>query len=611
MDILEQNDSQLQPNAAENVEATVLPSGEPEKVSDKDVDDNNPDEDAIDKMKDLTKEELIEKAREIVASAENPDSESRGEIEAVKHNFYRIINQEKEDAKSKFIAEGGRESDFDPVVDTLELAFKDILTEYKKKRQAEFEREETEKQNNLDKKKNLILALGQLIENTDDFGKKVPAFQKLQQEWKSIGMVPATDVAKIRETYQGLVETFYDGLKINNEMRDYDFKKNLEAKTKLCESAEALDAETDVVNAFKKLQLLHEEWGELGPVAKDLRETIWNRFKAASTVINKKHAEFFNKLRAAETDNLAKKTEICEKIEAIDFSKLASFKEWQDQSKVIIDLQGEWRKVGFAPKKFNTTIYERFRAACDKFFNAKGEYFKSVKANFADNLAKKVALCEQAEALKDNTDWKETTEKLVELQKEWKTIGSVSKKQSDLVWKRFISACDAFFDAKSKQFKERKSEEQVNLDKKKELIEKIQTLDTATDTQAAADTLRALIKEWNAVGHVPFKEKDALYKSYKAAIDEKFDVLNMKVSSSPRNSSRSVSDSKSDGSKLARLKASIATYENNIGFLASSKSSSALKDVIEKKIAEMRKEIAQIENNRSASSDATDEKNTK
>ncbi|MCQ2191439.1 MAG: DUF349 domain-containing protein [Paludibacteraceae bacterium] len=556
----------------------------------------------------LSEEELVEKVKELVANPGESYLAIKSEVEAIKQSFYRIINHKKEVAKEAFVAEGNEEADFVAPENSNEQAFKDILTKYREKRQAEIQREEAVKEANLSRKKDITLRLKELIESPEDCGKKVPAFQKLQEEWKSVGQVPATEVNKTRENYQALVETFYDNLKMDNELREYDFKKNLEMKTKLCELAEKLDEEADVVAAFKKLQSLHEEWSNQGPVAKDMREAIWTRFKAASTVINKKHNEFFDKLRAAANENLEKKTAICEKIEAIKFDNLNSFKEWQDKGNAIVELQKEWKTIGFAPKKFNTSIYTRFRAACDAFFNAKAEYFKSAKAVFSDNLSKKVALCEQAEALKDSTDWKETTDKLVELQKEWKTIGPVAKKQSDAVWKRFISACDAFFDAKNKNFKDKRSAEQTNLEQKKTVIEQIQTLDVVSDPAAAAEQLRALSEQFNSIGHVPLKDKDATYKAFKLAVEEKSDALNIKLRDGGNrrnnnnhkggNHGNADNQPKSEAQRLLKQKAAleseVVTYQNNMGFLAASKNASSLKDNIEKKIADMKSEIAKI-----------------
>ncbi len=566
------------------------------------------DENKVNSYINLSEEELVAKLKDLVANPKDSYHSIKSDVEAIKQSFYRILNHRKETEKEKFVAEGGEEADFSFPADANEQALKDTLNDYKDKRQAEIQREEAQKEANLSRKKDIILRLKELIDAPEDCGKKVPAFQKLQDEWKTVGQVPATELSKTRENYQTLVETFYDNLKMDNELRDYDFKKNLETKIKLCEAAEKLAEESDVVAAFRKLQSLHEEWSNQGPVAKDMREQVWTRFKAASTVINKKHNEFFDKLRAAANENLEKKTAICEKIEAIKTDSLNSFKEWQEQSNLIVELQKEWKTIGFAPKKFNNSIFARFRAACDAFFNAKSEYFKSTKAVFSENLAKKVALCEQAEALKDSTDWKATSEKLVELQKEWKTIGSVAKKQSDAVWKRFISACDAFFDAKNKNFKDKRTSEQANLEQKKTVIEQVQTLDVVSDPAAAAEQLRALSEQFNSIGHVPVKEKDAIYRAFRLAVEEKSDALNIKLrdaNGGPRRQNKggnrnnnSDAQPKNEAQRLMKMKANleaeVATYMNNMGFLANSKGASSLKSSIEKKIADKKAEIEKI-----------------
>ncbi|MBR6105925.1 MAG: DUF349 domain-containing protein [Paludibacteraceae bacterium] len=564
------------------------------------------DESKVNSYINLSEEQLVAKLKDLVANPTDSYLAIKSDVEAIKQSFYRLLNHRKDAEREAFVANGGDEADFSASADANEQALKDILATYKDKRQAEIQREEALKEANLSRKKDIILRLKELIEAPEDCGKKVPAFQKLQDEWKTVGQVPATEVSKTRENYQTLVETFYDNLKMDNELREYDFRKNLEIKVKLCEAAEKLASETDVVAAFRKLQSLHEEWSNQGPVAKDMREQIWTRFKAASTVINKMHNEYFDKLRAAANENLEKKTAICEKIEAIKFNELNSFKEWQEQSNVIVELQKEWRTIGFAPKKFNNSIFTRFRAACDAFFNAKSEFFKSTKAVFSENLAKKIALCEQAEALKDSTDWKATGEKLVELQKEWKTIGSVAKKQSDAVWKRFISACDAFFEAKNKNFKEKRTSEQANLEQKKNIIEQIQTLDVVSDPSAAAEQLRALSDQFNSTGHVPVKDKDAIYKAFHLAVEEKSDALNIKLRGGNSSSHRSNkgagrgSDNqpKNEAQRLLKMKAALEsevnTYLNNMGFLARSKGASSLISSIEKKVEEKKAEIEKI-----------------
>jgi hypothetical protein len=386
-------------------------------------------------------------------------------------------------------------------------------------------------------------------------------------------------------------------------LRDYDFKKNLETKMQLCAQAEALGSEADVIGAFKKLQLLHEEWREVGPVAKEQREEIWDRFKAASTIVNKRHHDYFDQLKANEQSNLEKKTAICEKIESVDLEALQTYKDWQDRSDEIIELQGEWKKIGFAPKKDNVAIYERFRSACDRFFNAKNDFYRSSKDALVANLTKKLALCEKAEALKDSQNWREVTDKLVQMQKDWKAIGAVPKKHSDAVWKRFIAACDYFFEQKELQFKNVKDEQDKNLKVKKELIEKIKSLEIGADNNASYKELKALIAEWNEVGHVPFKDKDKVYKEYKAAIDEKFDKLNLDKANARMSAFKSnienMADKGSERKRLQRLveklKKEISAYENNIGFFSNSKSSEGMVKDLERKIVKLKEEQSEAE----------------
>lgn len=410
------------------------------------------------------------------------------------------------------------------------------------------------------------------------------------------------------EELPDVFEKFYDIIKINNQFRDYDFKKNLELKTALCETVEKLGNEPDVISAFHQLQKLHQQWREIGPVAKELREDLWARFKAASTVINKRHQEHFEKLKAKEQENLEAKTAICEKIEAIDFSSLKTFKDWDEMNKVVIGLQEQWKKIGFAPKKHNVKIFERFRAACDAYFEKKSEFYKTIKSEMEKNLEAKRALCEQAEALKDSTDWKDTTDKMIALQKEWKTIGPVARKHSDAVWKRFISACDYFFEQKNKNVVSQRSVEQANLAAKKELIAQIRNIDENMEHDEALATLKDYMAEWNKIGFVPFKEKDKIYKEYHEAVDQLFDRLNVdqndrKMQSFRNNLSEMTSGERGKGrlfgerDKLMRtyerMKSELQTYENNIGFLSvSSKGGGGLLKEMERKIEKLKEDMA-------------------
>lgn len=552
----------------------------------------------------LSLAELVSKAKSLTEGEFEEYAPLKANLDSIKHFFYKQLRLNNEESKKKFLEEGGVEEDFKAPVEPLEAELKSVLSAFREKRNAELQRIEKEKNDNLAAKNRILEGLKELLSNVEDFGKKIPAFQKLQQEWKEVGQVPASDVADLWKNYQLCVEQFYDNLKINNELREYDFKKNLESKTNLCEQAEALAEVSDVVEAFKKLQALHDEWREVGPVSKENREPIWNRFKAASTVVNKRHHDYFDALREERLNNLAKKTALCEKVEAVDITSLSSYKDWQDQTDAIVEIQGEWKKIGFAPSKNNEAIYERFRAACDKFFNAKNDFYKDSKEKLAANLEKKIAFCEKAEALKDSEDWKGTTDKLVQLQKEWKTIGAVPKKHSDAVWKRFVAACDYFFERKNEQQKALKNDQEENLKKKKALIGQIKAIEIGEDHNEAYKTLKGLIAEWNEVGHVPFRDKDKIYKEYKAAIDEKFDKLNLDQAARRMDVFKSNLEEMAEKGqqkllgerkRLVRLydslSSDIATAENNIGFFsANSKGAVGLIKEMERKIEKLKEE---------------------
>lgn len=555
---------------------------------------------------DCTEGELVEKMKGLLKSNLESYASIKGDVESIKQNFYRKLKAKNEELKSAFLADGGEEADFEPVPNPLEDELKELLSKYKEKRASELLRQENQKKENLESKRHLLEELKVLVDesNTEDFGKRIPIFQKIQQDWKAIGDVPASDSNALWREYQNYVESFYDNLKINKELRDYDFRKNLEAKSELCEQAEKLASDEDVVVAFRKLQVLHEKWREIGPVSRENREEIWNRFKSASTIVHKKHHDYFDKLKETEIENFEKKKSLCEKLESMDLSELTSYKAWQEKSDEIIELQNEWKKIGFAPKKDNVAIYERFRAACDEFFKQKNDFFKSTKKALVDNLTRKIALCEKAEALKDSVEWKSASDKLVLLQKEWKQIGAVPKKQSEIVWKRFISACDYFFERKEKEFKSQKSEQDENLAKKKEIIEQIKSLEIGTDSEAALVALKELTAKWNQIGFVPFKEKDKIYKVYKSAIDEKFDKLNLDRTARRMDvykanlqdiANKGQQKLQSERKRLLRqyetLTSEIATYENNIGFFSGSskKAEGMIKDM-EMKVSKLKNE---------------------
>ena len=554
----------------------------------------------------LSKEEILEKLTGLVGAAADT---TRNEVEALKQAYYKIHRSEVDELKKAFLTAGGEEKDFVAPEDETESKIKELLNVYKEKRAAILAEEERVKAANYALKLQLIDQLKALTESQEDFNKLYNDFKDIQQRWKEVKAVPQEHVSELWKNYQIYSEKFYDIIKINNQFRDYDFKKNLEMKTALCETVEKLQTEPDVVSAFHQLQKLHQQWREIGPVAKELREDLWSRFKAASTIINKRHQEHFEGLKAKEQENLEAKTAICEQIENIDFQALKSFKDWEEKNKEVIALQDKWKTIGFAPKKSNVKIFERFRAACDVYFNRKSEFYKNIKDEMEKNLELKKALCEKAEALKDSTDWKSTTEKMIALQKEWKTIGSVARKHSDAVWKRFISACDYFFEQKNKNASSQKSVEQTNLAAKKALIEKINTLDEADHDEALA-VLKGYMAEWNTIGHVPFKEKDKVYKEYHEAVDKQFDRLKVDQNDRKMQTFRSNLSDMSNGERgkgklygereklmrmYERMKNELQTYENNIGFLSiSSKGGGGLLKEMERKIDKLKNEMALI-----------------
>ena len=550
----------------------------------------------------LTKEEILAKLKEVVADVENV---AKPEIDGLKQSFYKLHNAEQEAARKLFIENGGAAENFVPQTDCVEEEFKNIMSVIKEKRSALTAELEKQKEMNLQVKLSIIEELKELVESPDDANKSYTEFKKLQQQWNEVKLVPQAKVNELWKNYQLYVEKFYDLLKLNNEFREYDFKKNLEIKTHLCEAAEKLADEEDVVSAFHQLQKLHQEFRDTGPVAKELRDEIWARFKAASTTVNRRHQQHFEALKEVEQHNLDQKTVICEIIEAIDYKELTSFASWESKTQEVIALQNKWKTIGFAPQKMNVKIFERFRKACDEFFRRKGEFFKSLKEGMNENLEKKRALCEKAEALKNSTDWKATADELTKLQKEWKTIGPVAKKYSDAVWKRFISACDYFFEQKNKATSSQRSVEQENLEKKKNIIEKLNAIDDQMDTEGATQLVRDLMKEWNGVGHVPFKEKDRIYKQYHSQIDKLFERFNISASNKKLSNFKSTISSIQEGSpqalyrereKLVRafdnMKNELQTYENNLGFLTtSSKKGNSLLTEINRKVEKLKADI--------------------
>lgn len=552
----------------------------------------------------LTKEEIIKRFEEILQNIENV---GRQDIEHLKQAFYKIRKHETDAARKAFVENGGDADAFVPEADEYEQKFKELVSAIKEKRTEIAKAAEQLKEENLEKKNRIIEKIKEFISSGEDVNKYYNEFKQLRQEWNDIKLIPQEKATELWKNYQLYVERFYDLLKINNEFRTYDFKKNLELKTALCEAAEKLEEEPDVVSAFYQLQNLHHEFREIGPVAPEMREEIWGRFKKASTVINKKHQQHFEELKAKEQGNYEAKQAICEKIESIDCTALKTFADWDEKTNEVIALQSEWKTIGFAPQKLNVKIFERFRAACDAFFKAKSEFYKTIKTEKNENLQRKIALAERAEALKDSTDWKKTTEELTRLQKEWKTIGSVSKKYSDAVWNRFISACDYFFEQKKNVFAGQKSEEQANLAAKQELIEQIESIPEDADPAEALKTVKELQEKWNSIGFVPFKEKDKIYKRFIASVDKWYDsyrqgVSDRKISAFKDNIDRIASKDGNAVNGLYRerdkvvkmfesMKSELATYENNMSFLNVSSKNSSFMQEINKKIEKLKSDI--------------------
>ena len=548
-----------------------------------------------------TKTEVVNRLKEI---SESDEEVTRQELDSLKSNFYRIHRAEADAAYKKFIDEGGSAEEYAPEPDPEETAFKELMAAIREKRAAAAAALEQEREANYQKKLEIIDKIKVLTENPDEINRGYNDFKELQQQWNDIKEVPAEKATNLWKTYQQAVEAFYDTLKLSNELRAYDFKKNLERKTALCEAAEKLADETDIIVAFRKLQQLHQDFRETGPVASDLREEIWTRFKEASTVINKRHQEFFEARKQKEEENLAKKTAICETIEAFDLEGLKTFAEWNAISEKITALQAEWKTIGYAPQKMNTKIFERFRAACDAFFTRKNEYFQTVRDNLNQNYALKLDLVEKAEALKDSTDWKATTDALVELQKKWKEIGTVPKKYSDQIWERFNTACDAFFAAKKEANKDVHSEQTANMEKKRAIIDALAAIVPEEFEGDLRSRLREAQEEWNQIGHVPFKEKDKLYKLLREQMDRLYGYANQNAAK--RRIDRFKESIKGGNgndvrSRLTRqldiLNNEIKTYENNLGFLtlsSKSKQGNALIEELNRKMEKLKADKEEV-----------------
>ena len=548
-----------------------------------------------------SKEEILERARRIVADNEIP---SKDEVDYLKTTFYKLHLAEREAQQKEYLGNGGEPELYQVFPDAIEEEFKAQMGVVKERRAKIFLEQEKEKQENLSKKLDIIERIKALATSPDEANKSYTIFKELQQEWKEIKTVPADKANELWRNYHLYVEQFYDLLKLNSEAREYDFKKNLELKEKLCESAEKLADEPDVISAFHQLQELHQEYREIGPVAKELREQMWSRFKAASTVINKRHQQHFEELRAGEEENLAKKTVLCERVEAIVQEENKTAHDWEKHTKEIIDIQAEWKTIGFAPQKMNVKIFERFRNTCDDFFTRKAVFFKELKNQYAENIEKKKKLVEKAQALSDSTNWKSTSDKLIALQKEWKTVGAVPRKLGDQLWSDFLAACNKFFEARNAANADIRTEEHENLKKKQDVIVRLKEL-LESASENLQETVHRLTDEYNGIGHVPFKEKDKLYKEFHQVLDQIYKKLNSSASH------RKLDDFKSNlknmlkqgaavidnerGRLLRRyeiIKAEVQTYENNLGFLnVSSKKGNNLIDEMNRKVQKLKDEM--------------------
>ena len=553
-----------------------------------------------------TKQEVLERVKEIARSAEAPNKE---ELDHLKTTFYKLHLAERDAQTKEYLEKGGDPEKFVLLPDDTEEAFKAEMQIIKEKRAKIFLEQEEEKQENLAKKLEIIEKIKAMATSPEEANQSYNDFKTLQQEWKDIKTVPADKANELWRNYQLYVEQFYDLLKLNSEAREYDFKKNLEAKTALCEAAEKLDEEPDVISAFHQLQDLHQQYREIGPVAKELREEIWSRFKAASTVINKKHQQYFEEIRSKEEKNLEQKTALCEKLEAIDLDAIKTAAQWETTTKEVIAMQQEWREIGFAPQKMNVKIFERFRTINDVFFSKKAAFFKELKSQYSSNLEKKQELVKKAQELADSTDWKKTGDKIIALQKEWKTVGVVPRKQGELLWKDFLDACNKFFEARNKANAGTRNTEHSNLAKKREVVAKLKDL-LENPVENVQQALQKLTEEYNSIGHVPFKEKDNIYKEYHEVLDKIYKDLH--ISNAKRrldnfkNNLKNVAEKGSDaldnerGRLLRRydqLRSDITTYENNLGFLnAASKKGNSLVEEMNRKVQKLKDELELVKN---------------
>ena len=600
---MDSQDKDLQKVSMEDAAQTAANS---ETAVDTTVDnaDKTVNNEVFEKKNYASKAEVLERVKEIAHSEENPD---KNEVNYLKTIFYKLHNAEKEAEKLQFVENGGAAEDFQPATDDEEEAFKAEMAAIKERRHNIFLAQEEEKQANLKRKLEIIEEIKGMATSPDQANRSYQDFKKLQQEWKDIKNVPATESAELWHNYQLYVEQFYDLLKLNNEAREYDFKKNLEIKTNICEMTEKLAGEEDVVSAFHQLQELHQQYRETGPVAKELRDQIWARFKAASTIINKRHQDHFEEIKSVENSNLEKKTALCEKAEEICKSEKANVSDWEKETKKIIEIQTEWRTIGFAPQKMNVKIFDRFRKACDEFFAAKSAFFKNVKEEFAENISKKEALINAANEIKDSTDWKAASDKFIKLQAEWKKIGYTPHKVGDRLWKEFNEACNAFFNARKEASKDTRTKERENLDKKKDVIARLKAL-IGSEVENVQDEVRKLTEEFNSIGFVPFKEKDRIFKEYHDALDKIYDEFNISAARKHLDNFRSnIKNMAGNGGnaldnertrlvrRLDGLKQDIQNYENNMGFFkVSNKKGNKLVEEMTRKIQKLRDDMELI-----------------
>ena len=600
MDSVETNETTALEQTSETIVENVVENNTPEEIETAETEQAT-EETNEERALPQTMEEVVARAKEL---AQSEELAGKAELDMLKVMFYKIHNADLQQAQQAFIEAGGEAEKFMPQINPLEPEFRAYMQILREKRAAAQEEMEKQKEANLQRKLAILERIQQLASTPEEANQTFEEFKALQNEWKEIKNVPAEKNTELWKNYQLYVEQFYDLLKLGHELRDYDFKKNLEAKTRLCEQAEALGESEDVVAANNQLQMLHQEWKETGPVAKELREELWNRFKDASTIVRKRHQEHFEAIKASEEENLNKKTALCEEIEQIQTEGLKTFADWEAITEKIKELQAQWKTIGYAPQKMNTQIFERFRKACDTFFEQKAEYFRTVKDTLNENLARKKALVEKAEELMNSTEWRKTGDALVKLQKEWKEIGNVPRKYSEALWKRFIAACDHFFEEKQKATAGERNEQAANLEQKKNIVEQLKAL-AEEGVEDVVQKLKDLQKQWNEVGHVPFREKDSIYKEYREICDKLYKDLNLSQARRRLDNFKTNLASKieKEGSSLTRerdrmmrafenMKTELQTYENNLGFLsANSKKGNSLVDTMKKKMEKLRDEL--------------------